>query len=51
MTDERAIIKLGLKTGPGSSHGKSVQDANSVRYYSLRLGLIRSTREPEWTNG
>ena len=24
-TDERAIIKLGLKTGAGSSHGKSVQ--------------------------
>ena len=25
MTDKRAIIKLGLKTGAGSSHGKSVQ--------------------------
>ena len=25
MTDERAIIKLGLKTGAGSSYGKSVQ--------------------------
>ncbi len=25
MTDEREIIKLGLKTGAGSSHGKSVQ--------------------------
>ena len=25
MTDEWAIIKLGLKTGAGSSHGKSVQ--------------------------
>ena len=25
MTGERAIIKLGLKTGAGSSHGKSVQ--------------------------
>ena len=25
MTDEHAIIKLGLKTGAGSSHGKSVQ--------------------------
>ena len=24
-TDERAIIKLALKTGTGSSHGKSVQ--------------------------
>ena len=24
MTDEQAIIKLGLKTGAGSSHGKSV---------------------------
>ena len=25
MTDKRAIIKYGLKTGSGSSHGKSVQ--------------------------
>ena len=25
MTDEQAIIKLGLKTDTGSSHGKSVQ--------------------------
>ena len=25
MTDKLAIIKLGLKTGAGSSHGKSVQ--------------------------
>ena len=25
MTDERAIIKQGLKTGAGISHGKSVQ--------------------------
>ena len=25
MTDEQVIIKLGLKTGAGSSHGKSVQ--------------------------
>ena len=25
MTDERAIIKLGLKTGAGDLHGKSVQ--------------------------
>ena len=25
MTDEQAIIKLGLKTGAGSSYGKSVQ--------------------------
>ena len=25
MTDEQAIIKLGLKSGAGSSHGKSVQ--------------------------
>ena len=25
MTDERAIIKLCLKTGAGSSHGKPVQ--------------------------
>ena len=40
MTDERAIIKLGLKTGAGRSHGKSVQAPipfvilHSV-YYSL----------------
>ena len=35
MTDERAIIKLGMETGPGSSHGKSVQaTTNSVRYSS-----------------
>ena len=29
MTDEQAIIKLGLKTGAGSSHGhgKSVYDS------------------------
>ena len=25
MTDEHALIKLGLKIGAGSSHGKSVQ--------------------------
>ena len=25
MTDEWGIIKLGIKTGAGSSHGKSVQ--------------------------
>ena len=25
MTDERAIIKLGLKSGAGNLHGKSVQ--------------------------
>ena len=25
MTEEQVIIKLGLKTGAGSSHGKSVQ--------------------------
>ena len=25
MTDEQAIVKLGRKTGAGSSHGKSVQ--------------------------
>ena len=30
MTDERAIIKLGLKTGAGSSHGKSVQGFGSL---------------------
>ena len=25
MTDERVMIKLGLTTGAGSSHGKSVR--------------------------
>ena len=35
MTDKRAIIKLGLKTGEGSLHGKS--RANSVRYSSFRI--------------
>ena len=30
MTDERAIIKLVLKTGAGSSHGKSVQGFGSL---------------------
>ena len=34
MTDERAIIKLGLKTGAGSSHGKSVQAP--IRFVILR---------------
>ena len=29
MTDERVIIKTGLKTGAGSSHGKSVQFGSS----------------------
>ena len=33
MTDERAIIKLGLKTGAGSSHGKSVQAP--IRFFIL----------------
>ena len=28
MADEQAIIKLGLKTGAGSSHGKSVPVTN-----------------------
>ena len=29
MTDEQVIIKTGLKTGAGSSHGKSVQFGSS----------------------
>ena len=37
MTDERAIIKLGLKTGAGSSHGKSFQGPISVCCSSFRL--------------
>ena len=34
MADERAIIKLGLKTGAGSSHGKSVQAP--IRFVALQ---------------
>ena len=37
MTDEREIIKVGLKTGAGSSHGKSVQGAIRFVYSSIRL--------------
>ena len=33
MTDERAIIKLALKSGAGSSHGKSVQ--SPIRFVML----------------
>ena len=33
MTDERVIIKLGLKTGACSSHGKSVQAP--IRFVTL----------------
>ena len=33
MIGERAIIKLGLKTGAGSSHGKSVQAP--IRFFIL----------------
>ena len=48
MTDERAIIKLGLKTGAGSSHGKSVQAP--IRFlilYSVydSLGRLATTTE------
>ena len=35
MTDERAIIKLVIKTGAGSSHGKSVQAP--IRFVILRF--------------
>ena len=35
MTDERAIIKLVLQTGAGSSHGKSVQAP-------IRVGILHS---------
>ena len=35
MTDERAIIKLGLTTGAGSSHGKSVKAP--IRFVILHL--------------
>ena len=35
MTDERAIIKQGLKTGTGSSPGKSVQEPIRSVYDSL----------------
>ena len=43
MTDGRAILQLGLKTGAGSSHGKSVQALisfvirHSVFFYLGRL--------------
>ena len=39
MTDERAIIKLGLKTGAGSSHGKSVQA-------TIRFVILHSVYDP-----
>ena len=47
MTDERAITKLGLKTGAGSSHGKSVQ--GPIRFVILHsvydsLGRLASER-------
>ena len=42
MTDERAIIKLGLKTGAGSSHGKSVQaPIRFVIFHSVYRSLGR----------
>ena len=37
MTDERAIIKLGLKTGAGKSAWKVGPNINSVRFSTLRL--------------
>ena len=49
MTAERAIIKLGLQTGAGRSHGKSVQAPIRfvIKYSSFRLLLSRSTRDRE----
>ena len=40
MTAERAIIKLGLQTGAGRSHGKSVQAPIRfvIKYSSKRSG-------------
>ena len=35
MTDKRAIIKLGLQTGAGSSHGTSVQGL--IRFVILQI--------------
>ena len=48
MTDERAIIKLGLKTGACSSHGKSVQAP--IRFVILQpvygsLGRLATANE------
>ena len=37
MTDEREIIKLGLTTGSGSSHGKSDQATIRFFFSSYRL--------------
>ena len=48
MTGEWAIIKLGLKTGAGSSHGKSVQaPIRFVIFYSVydSLGRLATARE------
>ena len=45
MTDERAIIKLGLKTGAVSSHGKSVQVPIHSVYDSL--GRLATASEPK----
>ena len=48
MTDERALIKLGLKTGAGSSLGKSVQ--GPIRFVILHsvndcLGRLATASE------
>ena len=48
MADERAIIKLGLKTGAGSSHGKSVH--GPIRFLILHsvydsLGRLATASE------
>ena len=48
MTDEWAIIKLGLKTGAGSSHGKSLQGPiRIVILNSVYDSLYRLTRDRE----
>ncbi len=48
MTDERVTIKLSLKTGADSSHGKSVQ--GPIRFVSLHsvydsLGRLATVSE------
>ena len=52
MTDERAIIKLDLKTGAGSSHGKSVQATiRFVVLHSVYDSLDRLATAGERTAG
>ena len=50
MTDERAIIKLSLKTGAGSLHGKSVQaQSRFVILHSVYYSLDRLATASERT--